>query len=540
MKKLSVKWMIALVLLLLVMTAGAVHLLFGVYLYDDNEYKIRGLKLSQEEFSIHASWKAEDCKGYSVMVFSGMGVPTEYNTTDNEFTVEDIKIGTKYRFLVSAIGEDGTRAGANRKSIETTKVKQEITLENEELLGFKGDGASLGASAHGDLTYSIDKSAVASVSQKGNVYFRKAGKATITVSTAGDDNYRKARKTVSVTVYPGSLPAPKLKAKSKGKTQGTLSWNRIDYATGYVISKLDPATDKYEKFREVEADKTKVTLTRDQAKYKIKAIAKVGGRTVEGKESDVAEIKSYGQEAPSYGSAHNVKTLGSSNLETVAMIQRPGAVDVPQSMCFNGEEYIVTYVNHGGSQGALQAFSRDGEITRSGSISGMGHANGSTYDPHTGLIYTVKTHKNIKSSTCATYKEKDFSDGGKFDLPRTTSGIAYDESNDKFYLSKGNSVYVCDSEFNIEKSIHKKARYNHAQDIGAYNGVALVCTWVNGNTSYIDMYRISDEAYLGSYDVSIGEIESCIVDDGYLVILMNTRGSSRDYIYRTKERIEIP
>ncbi|MGX8773418.1 MAG: hypothetical protein ACSW8G_00005, partial [Bacillota bacterium] len=109
-----------------------------------------------------------------------------------------------------------------------------------------------------------------------------------------------------------------------------------------------------------------------------------------------------------------------------------------------------------------------------------------------------------------------------------------------FYLSKGNEIYVCNSDFEVEKFIHKRIRYNHAQDIGAYNGVVLVCTWVSGNTSYIDMYRSSDGAYLGSYDVSIGEIESCVVDDGYLVILMNTVGSSRDRIYRTKERIAIP
>ena len=67
-----------------------------------------------------------------------------------------------------------------------------------------------------------------------------------------------------------------------------------------------------------------------------------------------------------------------------------------------------------------------------------------------------------------------------------------------------------------------------------------MCTWVNGNTSYIDLYRVSDKAYLGSYDVSIGEIESCVVDDGYLVILMNMRGTSTDRLYKTKERIAIP
>ena len=152
----------------------------------------------------------------------------------------------------------------------------------------------------------------------------------------------------------------------------------------------------------------------------------------------------------------------------------------------------------------------------------------------------AKTHKGYKTASCSTYDGTTKKSTGTITLPRKTSGIAYDESNDCFYLSKGNEIYVCDSEFTVQKFIHKKARYNHAQDIGAYNGVVLVCTWVNGNTSYIDLYRVSDKAYLGSYDVSIGEIESCVVDDGYLVILMNMRGTSTDRLYKTKERIAIP
>ena len=115
------------------------------------------------------------------------------------------------------------------------------------------------------------------------------------------------------------------------------------------------------------------------------------------------------------------------------------------------------------------------------------------------------------------------------------------ETNNKYYLSKGNEIYVCDDEFNVEKFIWKRIRYNHAQDIGAYNGVAMVCTWVSGNTSYIDLYRISDGAYLGSYDVSIGEIESCFVDDKHLIILMNNgTGGMGDCILRTVDPIAIP
>ena len=43
-------------------------------------------------------------------------------------------------------------------------------------------------------------------------------------------------------------------------------------------------------------------------------------------------------------------------------------------------------------------------------------------------------------------------------------------------------------------------------------------------------------AYIGSYSVPLGEIESVCVDDGHLVILIN---KGTDVIYRTKDRVGI-
>ena len=63
----------------------------------------------------------------------------------------------------------------------------------------------------------------------------------------------------------------------------------------------------------------------------------------------------------------------------------------------------------------------------------------------------------------------------------------------------------------------------------------MSCIWTSGSGSYIDMYRSSDGAYLGSICAPFGEIESACVDDGYLVMLFN--GGS---IYRTKERMDFP
>jgi hypothetical protein len=129
---------------------------------------------------------------------------------------------------------------------------------------------------------------------------------------------------------------------------------------------------------------------------------------------------------------------------------------------------------------------------------------------------------------------------GNVNMPASVSAMAYDVTSDRYYLANGKEIYICDSNFKVEKTLAKTIKHKSTQDIGAYNSTVMVCSWLGKNKSYIDIYRVSDGAYLGSYDVSIGEIESCVVDDGYLVILMNTIGSADDRIYKTKERIAIP
>jgi len=113
------------------------------------------------------------------------------------------------------------------------------------------------------------------------------------------------------------------------------------------------------------------------------------------------------------------------------------------------------------------------------------------------------------------------------------SGIAYDRSNNRYYISGGNHIDVTDTSFNKIKRITRK-RYHKPQDIGAYNGVVLSCIWPGGGTSYVDYYRVSDGGYLGSIEVPFGEIESACVNDGHLVILM-----SSGKIYWVNKRISI-
>ncbi|MDD6311593.1 MAG: hypothetical protein PUB09_06730 [Firmicutes bacterium] len=532
----TLKLALAIIVMLVLVFLGIQVLGIFAFTGSDSD-NVRNLKMEQDGFKLNISWDESKYDNYNVMLFSGIGRPYHFQTSDNECTIGNIKIGEQYRVIVSAIDDNGNMVGTVQKKLKAKKLVQEIGTKYDELEGFAKDKVKLGVKCHGDVTYKSNNEKVVTVNEKGRVRMIGEGKAFITIKTSGTDNYRAAKKVVDVFVYPGQLDAAKLTIMDKTNTTWTLSWTDVKYADGYKLMKYDVAKQRFEEYKNFDKDKTSVELVRNQAKYQIRATADVNGKAVKGKASNIVEIDSTVKTAKSYSSNHILATLDHSNLETVANISGTGSMSVPQSMCWNGSELIVSYVTTSGSAGAFLSYSKKGNYKRGERASGMGYANGCTYNPNTGKIYVVKTHKGYKTNSCSTYNESDFSSKGSFNLPKVTSGIAYDASNNKYYLSKGNEIYVTDEDFNVKKFIWKKIRYNHAQDIGAYNGAVLVCTWVSGNTSYIDVYRTCDGAYLGSYSVPIGEIESVVSIDGYLYILMNTKGSRNDHIYKTKNRI---
>lgn len=501
--------------------------------------QITGLTLTQKGMNIEVSWDEMECNGYEVTVKSAgvNNVISDVNT--NSYRITNITPNREYKVVVKANLDRGSSRAAKKK-ITAHKLEQKLNVAETELRGFKGDSFEITVEAEGDVSFTSDNEKIATVDKKGNVHMKKSGHAVISASLPETGLYANTVRTIDVSVVPSRLGTTKVRSEIASASRAKLTWKEVDYATEYHVVKKNLETGEFNTIKVVEGEETSTEVTRATGYYAVKGVARIGDKSAEGKNSEPVKITGAAENAKSYSSGKNIKTLDKSNLDTVAAITGSGKATVPQSMSFNGSEYIVSYVNKSGTVGALVAFDRNGKRVRSKSISGAGHANGSTYNPNTGKIYTVKTHKQIKSPRCTTYNEKDFTSAGAFNLPKNASGIAYDESNNKYYITKGNEIYVLDTKFNKEEFVWKSIRYNHAQDVGAYNGVALVCTWISGNKSYIDMYRVSDEKYLGSYYVPIGEIESCVVDDGYLIILMNVIGSGTDYIYKTKERVEIP
>jgi hypothetical protein len=409
--------------------------------------------------------------------------------------------------------------------------------------GFEKNNTALSGKSKTPLTFKSDNEKVVTVTPDGKVKYKKEGSARITVYAAESSLYKPAKETAVVNVYPTKLVTPKLKLSKSGKnskTHANVNWNEVPYASKYIVSKYDPWTGEMKEVKKVKkGDPMEVKIQRNDETYVVQAQAEILGKNVTSDDSKPLDIKSASHEAKTYSSLHILETLDDDALEEITQVVGEPGTTCPQSFSYTGSGYLLAFTNKSGNRNALVEYSTDGKRLRAKYVD-MGHANGSTYNPVTRTVYTLRRHLAIKTKVCETFSYDDFSATGDFDLPKMASGISYDTSCDKYYLSGGGAVFVTDADFNLEKKIEKVIRRDHTQDTGAANGVALSCSWNSGSDSYVDLYRCTDGGYLGTYKVPMGEIESATFVDKHLVVLINNvHGSNRDVIYKTKKEIPI-
>ena len=483
-----------------------------------------------------------DCDGYDVKVWHDGRLTVIPKVKDNTYTIVGIYPGERCVVKVAAHMKYGLMSRSAKAELIGEKVRQNITVDETVFYGFEGNDFKLKASANGEVRYrSADKN-IAKVDQKGKVELGKSGETEIMMSADGNGLFDEAERTVSVIVYPTMLDEIKGTAvENISPSRAVIRWKPEKLAAEYKVLRKNPATEEFEEVAKMPAEKTYLEVTRDDYDYGIKGIAEVNGEKVDGKLSDAVAVRGTTEEAKAYSKVHIIKKLRKKDLKLVADIHGYGKAMKPQSMSLVGDNYVVAYINKKSTEGHLIEYNKsDGSRGKVIGANGIRHANGNTYNPNKNRIYVLSTVSGENTKKCYVFDSKTKKLVDKVNMPVVCSAIAYDVSTDKFYLTKANKMYVCDSNFKVEKTFKKSVRWLYTQDIGAYNGAFLVCTWPGKYESYIDIYRVSDGAYLGSYDVSLGEIESCLVDDGYLVFLINRFDDLTDKIYKTKKRIAIP
>jgi len=233
------------------------------------------------------------------------------------------------------------------------------------------------------------------------------------------------------------------------------------------------------------------------------------------------------------GKARVVYTFNTKNCKKLFGVKGYKNAKVPQGFTFTGSKYYILYGMIPGQ--SIVTYSAAGKrIAESKFSFSIGHPNGITWDPVTKLCYIFKgNQKRIYTYNPATNKF------GKSRTPYSSSGVGYDKETNTIYASShtGIRAYTPDGSFTHKHLFSRCSHgiFHYIQDCGA--GKGFIFHGISGTnkraTNYLDIYRASDDAYLGSIKITIGEYESAVVgNDGYLQLLINTDGET-DYIWKT-------
>ncbi len=532
--RVSKKQKIVIAILAVLCLLVAVRLINGPYIKE-----VKDFKLEQNEKAIDVTWESSPKAKNWVMFYDEDFLPKKMRIKGNSTKIPVPTVPKEYKVAVLSL--DGfSLPRYTSQTIYMQVIEQQIEVKNWRGARLSGDEFQINASAKGKISYASADKSIAEVSKDGKVKCKKEGIVKILIKARKGDYYSSAKRIMQLRVFPTSIKTPQVKAKDKD-AHVVISWKKIKYADRYQLLKYNRETESYKVSKEYDADKTYAKVPRESSAYRVVAKSKMAERDIKSDESETIEINSPAAAADSYKEIYTLKTFHASDFNEIAYVKPQGNAVMAQSFTYTGSKYIVSLVSRRNTEGKLVVYSNKGKREKTYEAD-IGHGNGSTYNPATKKVYSVRAHKGGSSKLCTTFDtEKGFAEDS-FDMPMAASGIAYDVTNDKYYLSGGSTLMVTGPEFKKGKKIKKK-RHETAQDIGGHDGVILVTVWEGRKNSHIDMYRASDSAYIGSYDVPIGEVESIAIVDKHLVLLMhNTEygGKKGEHILMSKKALALP
>ena len=264
-------------------------------------------------------------------------------------------------------------------------------------------------------------------------------------------------------------------------------------------------------------------------------------------------VSCYQAKAKSTGSRTILKTITASNVEKTIKVANPsckgGSCTTLQGMSILGDKIVVLKIKNNNDSSILVYSVSSGKLLKTYHVnnSSLYHANGVTVG-HDGKFHvvTMDEKKNyafsldgnninfVKSGSSFANDVLGVSNisGG----PSYFSGIAYDNSTRLYYFSVGSRIFKYD--ISNKKVLKVASRFvNTPQDIGAYNGIILSVQSVGQNSNYLDLYRASDMAYVGSYHITIPvkyDVESVDFYNGKMVLNAN---DSTDKIHILKSGV---
>lgn len=252
-------------------------------------------------------------------------------------------------------------------------------------------------------------------------------------------------------------------------------------------------------------------------------------------------------EVKSYSNRTVIKKISNDQLRNRIVLPKNKNYGGAQAISVVLDQIIVTRSssNGNGKKTFVNVIDKKTKKVVSSSYYSFYHAGGMTYNSNTNMVYVKPDNRyqyvlGINQNNLIQGKKKDLV---KVSLEKYGSGLAYDKTTNQYYSNsyKEGLIHVMDGNFGYLKSFPLiDGGRGNVQDMGVYQGIGMVMYYQSQSANGIDFYRLSDGAYLGTYELPVKssdgkklEIESIDYEGegNQFLVLMNVSGTSREYIY---------
>ena len=203
-----------------------------------------------------------------------------------------------------------------------------------------------------------------------------------------------------------------------------------------------------------------------------------------------------------------------------------------QSFAYVGGNFGVAFATCDHAPSYVQFYDKDCKYIDNSRKDSISHANAACETPEGDLLVAGSMNSDsVVGYRFGLNKKNEVEYINKTNLPNTASSIAYDRDTGKYILATSTTFRIYDKDLNKKeassaRSVHSK---DYCQDIAAAGGYIFACHTVtkgseNSGENYIDVYNEESGDYCGSYMLDYGELESCDVIDGELVLLVHILG----------------
>ena len=212
---------------------------------------------------------------------SGVDLPKEFQYKMPKNSVE---LQFRVDFEGNYFNQDNVQNGKKKQAIHAKSVTKEY--------GSKSFRLKANSDSYGALSYSSSNKKAVTVNKSGRVTIKGYGKSTITIKAPETEEYKSAKKKITVTVIPKKVAVKSLKSLEAERIR--YSWKADKTVDGYQVygsQKKDFSYKTFQRFLKSASISLHGLKSGKRYYFKVRAYKKVGKNRYYGKWSKVKKIK---------------------------------------------------------------------------------------------------------------------------------------------------------------------------------------------------------------------------------------------------------